>query len=419
MTRLKNKTKANHSRLEKLQYFKELISHKLPVECYVRQLRALAIIHGIMEYEIATCDDELLSAIWEDDLRKLPLLLEDILHFKHEKVLDCKVCIEAAQAMAEKMRFRKVDNPVTLFGYLYTFEGSTLGNKMHRKDISATFHLDKYNGSNYYASYRDKVEGNWKQFSEKVNNILSDTSLHDQIIEASYEAYYGLEVLYNALFPIDCQEKIIHVTSINPEAGNHAIPENELEIQAALKASEGIWNEFPYYQQRYGERGRRFSDSDMCWLVTLIQLDIGTVKKQIKWIGGLLSGKGMPQILLEQTLLFLHKELIKANPDNKTDYDKLFSSAQMLKELRIKAISEKAFEELSNNFEQGIGRQLAEKYKNFGILLVSAVADEKNEIGGALLSIYKWMTDKERFSESWISAVDDLIKNARLAVKKD
>ena len=32
-------------------------------------------------------------------------------------------------------------------------------------------------------------------------------------------------------------------------------------------------SEFPYYQERYGERGKRFSDSDTCWLVTLTNLN--------------------------------------------------------------------------------------------------------------------------------------------------
>ena len=48
MTRLKEETKEYHSKLESLPYFKALIDHRLPLECYVNQLRAMAIIHSVL-----------------------------------------------------------------------------------------------------------------------------------------------------------------------------------------------------------------------------------------------------------------------------------------------------------------------------------------------------------------------------------
>lgn len=45
MARLKEDTREYHARLESLLYFKALIDHKLPLESYVNQLHALAVIH--------------------------------------------------------------------------------------------------------------------------------------------------------------------------------------------------------------------------------------------------------------------------------------------------------------------------------------------------------------------------------------
>ncbi len=56
--RLGEETKEYHARLEVLPYFGALIDHQLPLECYVSQIRALAVVHGVMETTIAASTDE-------------------------------------------------------------------------------------------------------------------------------------------------------------------------------------------------------------------------------------------------------------------------------------------------------------------------------------------------------------------------
>ena len=45
MTKLRRDTCAYHKKLESLPYFSKLIEHRLPLECYVSQLRTLAVIY--------------------------------------------------------------------------------------------------------------------------------------------------------------------------------------------------------------------------------------------------------------------------------------------------------------------------------------------------------------------------------------
>ena len=412
MAILKKETSEHHSELESLPYFKALIDHKLPLECYVNQLQALAVIHGVLENEITISADKRVLSVWNDGLKKLPLLQEDLKFFEPRVESNNPSSIEAALAMTEKIRLRRLENPIALLGYLYVFEGSTLGNKMHRPDISQTFHLAEMNGCRYYSSYGDEVSPHWKQFSEKMSAVLVNPALHNPIIEAAHEAFAGLAVLYKTLYPLGKTEKSRHVARINPEAGNHPIPEDEREIRAALNASTRNWAEFPYYEQRYGERGRRFSDSDTCWLVTLTRLDRESMQRQIEWIGRVLATRGMPQIMLEQTLNYLHDELTNAIPDNTETYEKLLTSAEILSKARTQLISKKAFESLSNEFDEFVGADLAKQLKNTGRLLVASVADEKNGLKGAVSALQEWIGDEARFPDKWISGVKHIISKS-------
>ncbi|MDZ7831425.1 MAG: biliverdin-producing heme oxygenase [Desulfobacterales bacterium] len=413
MKKLKTETTPDHKRLESYPYFKALAEHKLPLECYVNQLKGLAVIHGVLERALAEADCEQVAAVWNESLRKLPLLAEDLEFFKPRIEPDYMPAIEAALAMTEKIRIRSIENPLTLLGYLYVFEGSTLGNRMHQPDITATFHLEGLPGSRYYASYGEQVSEKWRQFRETMAAALQDADLHDPIIAAAHEAFSGLEKLYSALFPMEKQKKSFHVTRINPEAGNHPIPEDEREITAALTASNRAWAMFPYYQARYGERGKRFSDSDTSWLVTLTHLNLESIEQQMNWLVRLLATRGMPSIMLERTIQLLHEELIKEAPENKPTYDRLLEAADMLAEKRRQSISDKEFAILSREFDDMAEIKLAEQYKNTGSLIVSAVADEHSGIAGAVDAICDWLTDPGRFSEEWVVAVNQVIEKAK------
>ena len=82
MARLKKETGEYHAKLESLPFFKALIDHKLPLEGFVDQLQALAVIHGVFENEIAISKDKCVLSIWNNGLKKLPLLQEDLKFFE-------------------------------------------------------------------------------------------------------------------------------------------------------------------------------------------------------------------------------------------------------------------------------------------------------------------------------------------------
>lgn len=416
MKRLRLETSVYHARLESLPFFTMLIEHRLPLESYLNQLRALSIIHGVLEGELAKTQE--VAAVWNDSLRKLPLLERDLAHFQLGLASDAKELVAAALTLAGKIRLRRVERPITLIGCLYVLEGSTLGNRMHRPDMAATYQLEGANGCCYYSSYGDQVGARWREFSRSVNDLLNDPASHQAVIEAARETFSGLEQVYLALYPQKKDDAFLHITRINPEAGNHPMPQDEREIEAALKASTRGWNEFGYYFHRYGERGKRFSDSDICWLAMLSTLEPEIVRQQIDWLCKVLASRGMPTIMMEYTLRFLHEELSRAVPEKQASYQKLLHAAEYLKKTREEIIPSEALQSLNEEWEKTVGKEMSRQYCNTGKLLAAAVTDEKAGVEGSLTAVKNWLTDQQKFPAEWTNAVIATIDKAQEVAAK-
>jgi hypothetical protein len=56
---------------------------------------------------------------------------------------------------------------------------------------------------------------------------------------------------------------------------------------------------------------------------------------------------------------------------------------------------------------------MKKKYANMGEVIVSAVADQKSGIDGAIGSLTEWICDPQRFDAAWINLVQKTIRKAR------
>lgn len=202
-------------------------------------------------------------------------------------------------------------------------------------------------------------------------------------------------------------------SGLNPEAGDHPITSDPRELAASLRASERTLAEFAYYHWRYGERGVRFSNSDSAWLAHLCSLPAARAREQIAWLGVVLSSRGMPQMLLEHHLLIMRDELVAAVPEKRRLYAALTRNATRLRKARIAAIPERKAASIAAAFTKAAPSLWRERIPEMGSLLVAAVADERNGIERAVLSIEEWVYDKERFPQSWIQAARNTIATAR------
>lgn len=201
----------------------------------------------------------------------------------------------------------------------------------------------------------------------------------------------------------------------NPEAGNHAMPADSRELAAGMAAGERSLREFPYYERRYGERGRRFCGSDTAWLITLCDRRRAEAIEQASWLGGVLSSRGMPQYLLERHLLVLQEELTRAVPRSTRRYSVLQHCRLHLAAQRESKVAAADFHRLARDFDANVARARG-RLEGMGEVLVSAVADEALGIQRAVTALESWLCDAAEFPPKWRDAVRETIAAARGSV---
>ncbi|MDP8923358.1 MAG: hypothetical protein M3O34_10845 [Chloroflexota bacterium] len=203
------------------------------------------------------------------------------------------------------------------------------------------------------------------------------------------------------------------VDALNPEAGFHRIPNDPREIRAALRAGEWTWRRFPYYEQRYGERGRRFTRSDSAWIVTLAEYPVTVAEKHLRWLGTLLAARGMPRWLLETHLGALYEELVAEVPEKRAAYASLLHVARAFGDERRRYVDDVTAASLAVEFDRRVGPEWSARLPETGALLAAAVADERAGIERAVPSILEWIADPVRFPPEWVAAVHRTIDEAQ------
>ncbi|WP_437736361.1 hypothetical protein [Sorangium sp. So ce1335] len=204
---------------------------------------------------------------------------------------------------------------------------------------------------------------------------------------------------------------------LNPEAGSTPVPDDPREVAAALRAGELSLELSPYYGFRYGERGRRFTSSDSAFLVTLATHPLPVVERQIRWLAGLLSNRGMPSVLLEQHLRVLHRVLCRAIPRRAASYARLLEAAALLLEARRAHLADDDVRALCRWFVREAGLPPTRLALGTGWLLAGAVADERSGIRCAVSSVASWFTDPELFPPRFAAAVESTLAQARAAAR--
>ncbi|MDC3961869.1 hypothetical protein [Polyangium jinanense] len=202
---------------------------------------------------------------------------------------------------------------------------------------------------------------------------------------------------------------------LNPEAGMTPMPSDPREVEAALRAGKISLRLTPYYGFRYGERGVRFTQSDSAFLATLPEHNEATIKRQVEWLAGVLSNRGMPSLLLEQHLRVLARELTRAVPEKRDFYRALFVASDGLRSRRTKHMPESAGRPIGEAFPAAAGLPNTWLARGTGHLFVAAVADERAGMPNAVPSIEAFFLDAATFPPRFLEAARQTIKRARAA----
>ncbi|MEI6386821.1 MAG: biliverdin-producing heme oxygenase [Spirochaetota bacterium] len=415
MEELKATTFAAHAQLQTAPFFAALAACQLPLESYVGQLRALAVVRSTLERAIKDCLEERVAVVWDPLRAQLPLLLEDIRFFEPRAVSDLKEAAEAAQAAAELVLLGATEAPLRLLGFLYVLEGSSLGAIVLRPLYARAFLLKGRDGVASLGGEGGEIRVRWALYRARMDALVLGEEDRETVVLAANEFFVRLEAVYRSLYPFTESSKTFLATSINPEAGRHPIPADPREVQAALEAADVCWRRFPYYETRYGERGVRFARSDAAWLATLCAYEPALIEQQIRWLGRVLANRGMPTFLLQIQLEILAEALRAAIPEKHLDYDKLSQAASALLETRRSRLDDRTLSAFSSSFDEVAGPVLRGGFAGAGELLACAVVDQLEGSEEAVESLRGWMIDSTRFSPEWIAAVESTLKAARSA----
>jgi hypothetical protein len=193
-----------------------------------------------------------------------------------------------------------------------------------------------------------------------------------------------------------------HIAEINIEAGDHAMPQDPREIELALRAAKIAWDKYPYLQHRYGERGRRFTDSDSCWLFTLARApNKAIVTKSLVWLRTVLASRGIPTVILES-----HLQAIAGQIEEQVQFDQFLSDREAERQTFFGVgCRPRLVDTFDRRFRACPGLVIASAAE----LMTSAWVDERVGIAGAVAALCDWLTATERFSADWIATVHALL----------
>lgn len=409
---LRQATREHREQLQALPFFRSLAAGTMDAASYLDFLKVLETVHEAVD-EAAGRLLHCAVALWDERSSRRAALAADIacLEAKGTRQRSVNAQVHALALGEEVMAFAEAGDTMALLGALYVLRGLTLGAPVLRAQLARSCPSGLDLPTAALSLIADEAHADWERFGEALDAVVCRAA---DIERAVHGAQMLADRLQRALAALSPHPDTLRVTAaaLNPEAGNHLIGRDPLELKAALKAGRISWQRFPYYKWRFGSRGRRFTRSDSAWLITLSQYDSAAMKQQIDWLGVLLSSRGMPQWLLEQHIETLVAELHRELPDRPGRYDGLRSAAQHLREGRCSQISEARFTQLWSAFDATVGEPWRARLPEAGALLVAAVADRKAGIRQAVSSLESWMTDPTRFPRSWIEAARATLRDA-------
>jgi heme oxygenase len=401
----KTKTALLHEQLERLPFFEALETHKLPKLSIVSYLRCLAIVHAVLEGRFSRIPQHQVSRLHGSTLPKLALLTADL------EVLDAASLPSIAPATRAALDYADEiigeADPLNLIGPLYVLEGSQNGAITLKHQYAHCLNIPDKSLS-YFGCYGGATAENWDAFLAVLGSLSLGGEQREQIAASAIGCFEGLERICAALYPYAPKDLKYHIAAVNFEAGDHAIPQNPAEIDLALRAGKEAWELFPYLEQRYGARGRRFTNSDSCWLVTLTRAPRQEVAaKALDWLRGVLAPRGIPTVILEAHLRAIRQAITLEFPEKvemRTQFDLFLSNREAERREHFGAGSP-LIDQFNRRFKACSGLQV----ESAAELIASAWIDERSGIAGSLPVMYNWFTDAGRFSTDWIINVDELL----------
>jgi len=411
---LKSETASLHEQFERLAFFRALHTGSLPKVAIVTFLRSLAIIDAVLEKCLSLVSQRQIAELYALTLPKVPLLVADLAALDAAGLASVIPAIRGALDYADEV-LTSAEDPLNLIGPLYVLEGSQNGVLALKPEYARCLSIPVERLS-YFGCYGSDTAMRWKAFLSRLNSLPLKAEQPALVAASAVRCFERLGGICAALYPHSGEDLKHHVAGINFEAGEHAIPQNPLEIDLALRSAKVAWEEYPYLKHRYGERGRRFTSSDGCWLVALARMPKQVaVTKSLEWLRTLLSSRGIPTVILESHLQAILRAIHAEFPDEldmQTRFDPFLSDRRAE---RSRLFGAQGRSHLIDVFDKRFRACTGLKIESTAELIVSAWVDEHSGISGSRSALCNWLTDAERFSADWIANVRELLAELDMA----
>jgi heme oxygenase len=403
---LRSVTWHRHEAFERLPFVTALVNGTLPLQSYLGQLRGLAVMISAVSYSISKTSPIVTAHIQPLVKARFELLCADLAFFSPRLVPDIRAAVLLSLEIARKICTVSYSSSGKLLGYIYVLQGTTKGNQVHLPDIIRCFDLTDEQGASFYRGFGDGTHSSWEEFSSVMNSIAGEAAL-DEAVQGAVEMYDALEQFHNLLYPLPEGAPVFTATALNPEAGDHPVPQNPGILQAALRAGRRCRDEFSYYELRYGERGRRFIDSDAAWLAALTELPEAVVACQVVWLARLLSARGMPFLLMERQLELLVEEL--GSLGNNIPVAALQAVQCDLYSQRCSRIPQSCFDETCRTVSELISSPRNVDFPDLPLVLVAAFADRLAGIPECLASLTTWLMGQAILTDEEMEMIQNIL----------
>jgi len=393
--------------LEDLPFFRALHDGTLSKLAIVSFLRSISILHAILDRSLSQTSDPKFSEVLKQAKPKLPFLISDLKALSAESFPSIAPAIQCALQFGDEI-LQRADKPLFLVGILYVFEGSQNGAAVLKHAYARCLKISP-DALSFFGCYGSANTNNWKTFIRCLNALPIPDEEVNQVADAAKASYAWIEKICTVLCPYSARDLMHHVAEINFEAGNHIMPQNPVEIELALRAGKKAWDKHPYLDYRFGERGKRFTSSDSCWLVALTHMPVETATANLKWLRKVLAVRGLPTVILEGHLRDISQALKLDCMGRIGEQDRFEEFLSSLDAERNTVANGQAYSTLVARFEQRFWFSSGFKVNSASQLIASAWVDERVGISGALAATQVWFVDPGRFSLDWIANVNELV----------
>ncbi len=404
---LKAETAEIHERLETRPFFQALRAGTLPPLAIVSFLRSLAIIHAVLEREITTASNTEVAALGTLAPSKVPLLIADLEALQGDPLPSVAPAVQVALDCAADL-LAGAHDPLSLVGALYVLEGSQNGGVMLKRSYATCLQVTPEQLS-YFGCYGSSSASHWQSFTHQMNQAARTSDQAQAVVRSAIRCFEWIDKISLALFPYDERDLRHHVAAINFEAGDHTMPQDPREIALALRAGRAAWDRYPYLELRFGERGRRFTNSDSCWLVALTRLPADAATKSLEWLRSVLGSRGIPTVILEEHLRAIAGALAAEFPDQPrlaVQFDRFLAAREAE---RASIAGEDTLVSIIDRFDLRLNSVAGLRVAAAAQLIASAWIDERNGIPGALAATRSWFVDAGRFSPDWVGIANELL----------